>query len=212
MTAQRGRTARTPWLSVVIPTIGRPTLRRTLESLRVQPECEGVEVLVVADTFGGAPATLEETRADVLERGFTMLEHDGGQHCYGQPQRTHGARTAKAPYVWFSQDDNIAAPDSLAAIGAAIDSQSAPRPLFFRFRAFWGEIIWRAPFLDLGNIDADCLVFPRHIAQSVEWGLRYEGDYDAARAAYDLSLGNVAWRDEIVAIARPRNGPMWWEQ
>jgi hypothetical protein len=206
------RGQRAPWLSVVIPTIARPTLRRTLQSLRAQPECEGVEVLVVADTFGGPPAGLAETRAYTQELGFTLLEHDGGLHCYGHPQRTHGARTAQAPYVWFSQDDNIAAPDSLASIEATIDRQSIPRPLFFRFRAFWGEIIWRAPFLDLGNIDADCLVFPRHIAQKVEWGLRYEGDYDAARRAYELVDGNVAWCDPIIAISRPRNGLMWWEQ
>ncbi len=42
-----------PWLSVVIPTIGRDSLALTLESLRAQAESAGVEVLVVGDTFGG---------------------------------------------------------------------------------------------------------------------------------------------------------------
>ena len=201
-----------PWLSVVIPTVGRDTLQMTLDSLSAQPECEGVEVLVVGDTFGGRTPALEQACIRVELAGYTWLEHDAGLHCVGQPQRTFGARMAKAPWVWFSQDDNVAARDSLAAIEAAIDQQVSARPLFFRMRTHWGRDIWRSPDLMLGNIDADCLVFPRAIAKQVEWGLRYEGDYDAATRAVELSGGDVAWVDEIVSIARPQPGQFWWRQ
>jgi len=201
-----------PWLSVVIPTVGRDTLQMTLDSLSAQPECEGVEVLVVGDTFGGRTPALEQASVRVELAGYTWLEHDAGLHCVGQPQRTFGARMAKAPWVWFSQDDNVAARDSLAAIEAAIDQQVSARPLFFRMRTHWGRDIWRSPDLMLGNIDADCLVFPRAIAKQVEWGLRYEGDYDAATRAVELSGGDVAWVDEIVSIARPQPGQFWWRQ
>lgn len=201
---------RTPWLSVVIPTVGRDSLRLTLDSIRAQPESEGVEVLVVADTFGGLTPALEQARARVEEYGFTWLEHDAGQHCVGQPQRTYGAKHARAPWVWFSQDDNIAAEDALSAIELAAEAEPHPRPLFFRFLSYWRDTIWRTRVLRLGDIDADCLVFPRAIARNVVWGMRYEGDYDAAYQAAQLSGGDVGWCDEVISIARPAAEHLWW--
>ncbi|HYW90706.1 MAG TPA: hypothetical protein VFB50_23255 [Chloroflexota bacterium] len=200
----------TPWLSVVIPTIGRDTLVVTLESLRVQPESAGVEVLVVADTHGAVNAQLGYSKTHVEAEGHCWLEHDGGRHCVGQPQRTFGAKQATAPWVWFSQDDNIAAQDSLAAIELAIDSQSHARPLFFRMQTYWGETIWHEQRLRQANIDADCLVFPREIAHQVEWGLRYEGDLDAAIRAFNLSGGDVGWINEVISVGRPSAEQLWW--
>lgn len=199
-----------PWLSVVIPTIGRESLSRTLASLEAQPESAGLEVLVVADTFGGLTPDLEQARSQVQQAGHRFIEHDGGLHCYGHPQRTIGARAASAPWVWFAQDDNIAARDALASIELALDLQRSPRPVFFRFLSSWRETIWRTRELVLGNIDADCLVLPRGIAQQVDWGLRYEGDFDAACQAATLSGGDVVWVDEIVTIARPTENDLWW--
>jgi hypothetical protein len=201
-----------PWLSVVIPTVGRETLQLTLDSLTAQPESSGLEVLVVADTFGGMTQNLVQARIRVELAGFRWLEYDAGFHCVGQPQRTFGAKAATAPFVWFSQDDNVAAEDSLARIEMAIDEQPQRRPLFFRFLAPWRETIWREPNLMLGNIDADCLVFPRAIAHEVEWGLRYEGDYDAAAQAFQISGGDVTWSDHVVSIARPQPGEFWWRK
>ena len=202
----------TPWLSVVIPTVGRETLALTLRSLRAQPESAGLEVLVIGDTHGGHTTLLEQARERVHASGFDWLEHDAGRHCVGQPQRTYGAKQATAPWVWFAQDDNIATRDSLAAIETAIDAQPRARPLFFRIRSYWGETIWRSQQLTLGNIDADCLVLPRHLAQRIEWGLRYEGDFDAAAQAFAFSGSDVAWIDEMVSLARPEQEDLWWRQ
>jgi hypothetical protein len=199
-----------PWLSVVIPTVGRETLLRTLTSLDAQPESAGLEVLVVADTFGGMTPALEASKTAVQATRHHWLEYDAGYHMFGQQQRTYGSHLAQAPYVWFSQDDNIAAEDSLATIEMAIDAQRKTRPLFFRFRSYWGEEIWREPVLRIGNIDADCLVFPREIAHRVIWGTRYEGDFDAASAAYHIAGGDVTWVDEVVSISRPEPTDCWW--
>jgi glycosyl transferase family 2 len=202
----------TPWLSVVIPTVGRETLEHTLTSLTKQPESAGVEIVVVGDTFGGYSYELMNARTLVESEGFRWLECDAGLHCVGQPQRTFGMKQARAPWVWFGQDDDVAAQDSLAAIEMAIDAQPHPRPLFFRMQTYWGARIWGSQQLMLGNIDADCLVFPRHIAERVEWGLRYEGDFDAALQAYNFSGGDVAWLDELVSIARPSEDMLWWQR
>jgi len=201
-----------PWLSVVIPTIGRWTLERTLASIAAQSQSAGVEVMVVADTHGGVTYELKQARTGVEALGFHWLEHDAGQHIYGQPQRTYGAKQATAPYIWFSQDDNVAAKDSLGVIERAIDLQLRRRPLFFQCLTYWRATVWSFPVLQLGNIDADCLVLPQHLAQQIEWGLRYEGDYDAAARAFNLSGGDVAWIDQTVSISRPEREHLWWQQ
>ena len=200
----------TPWLTIVIPTIGRQTLEDTLTSLRVQPESDGIEVLVVADTHGPINAQLNYCHKRVEDLGFDWLELDAGVNCVGQPQRTYGAKVASAPWVWFSQDDNIAAEHSLMAIQSAIEAQPRARPLFFQMQTYWGARIWQTPVLSQGNIDADCLVFPRDIARQVEWGLRYEGDLDAAVRAFNLTGGDVAWVDELVSVGRPAVEQLWW--
>lgn len=203
------------WLTCVIPTIGRPTLARTLDSLDAQSDCEDLEVIVVADTFGGLTADLMAARDHIREdrdpARYVWLEHDAGVHCAGQPQRTMGARLASAPWVWFTQDDNIAAADALLLIRRAVVRQAHPRPLFFQWLAPWRETIWRQPYLALGNIDADCIVLPRHVARLVQWGMRYEGDFDAATRASEIADGDVEWVDSIISIARPDDAHCWWQ-
>jgi len=85
------------------------------------------------------------------------------------------------------------------------------RPLFFRVLTPWRESIWREQSLYQSNIDADCLVFPRDVARQVTWGLRYEGDFDAAVAAMQLAQGDVGWCEEQIALARPDQEHVWWQ-
>jgi hypothetical protein len=205
---------RKPELAVVIPTVGRVTLMATLDALEAQPGHELLEVLVVADSLGGLTADLEQARAHVLDERpdwIHWLEHDGGLHCYGQPQRMCGARMATAPWVWFGQDDNIAAAEAITAILTAIARQSAVRPIFGKVTTYWRDVVWHTPELKLSDIDADCLVLPRAIAERVTWGLRYEGDFDAAADALRLSEGAVDWLDQVLAIARPEPEHQWWK-
>jgi len=203
-----------PELAVVIPTVGRATLASTLDSLDAQPERDLLEVLVVADTHGGLSADLEQARAHVREERdpaiFHWREYDAGLHCWGHPQRMCGGRSATAPLVWYTQDDNVAAEGAVGLILEAAHFQARRSPLFFRWLSPWRELIWRDEHLLLGNIDADCLVLPRRIAERVQWGLRYEGDFDAAEDALRLSDGTVSWRDGLVSIARPDAPLCWW--
>jgi hypothetical protein len=77
-------------------------------------------------------------------------------------------------------------------------------------QTYWRETVWRAPSLQMGNIDADCLVLPQHVASEITWGLRYEGDFDAAVAVMQRADGDVGWREEMIAIARPDQEHVWW--
>jgi hypothetical protein len=207
-----------PWLSIVIPTVGRPSLCDTLDAIDQQPAelLKGVEVLIVADTYQtGMTANLLQVREHLeTERvagRYRFLEHDGGQHIFGQPQRTYGAQQALGEWVWFGQDDNIATREALAAIAHATRSHISEL-ILFRWVSPWRETIWRWPDLELGNLDADCLVFSQRLARQITWGLRYEGDYDAACQAWDLiDRGEIDWRSTIVSVARPGQEHRWWQ-
>lgn len=206
---------RRPWLSIIIPSVGRAELVQTLDAIDAQPAdlLDDIEVLVVGDTYGGRTPQLELAEDHVItERAlgrYRYLEHDGGQHCYGHPQRTYGASVARGEWVWFGQDDNVASAGALLAIHAATRAKAAPSLCVFRTLCYWGQVVWREPRLEMGNVDADCLVMRREVAAAVRWGLRYEGDYDAAVEAAGLSE-TVGWHEDLVSIARPEQEHRWW--
>ena len=81
-------------LSVVIPTVGRPTLERVLDRLR-GPD---VEVLVVADARAGA---VPQASLRATEPGAAGA-------------RNAGWRAARAPVVLFTDDDVLPAADLVA--------------------------------------------------------------------------------------------------
>lgn len=206
-----------PWLSIVVPTVGRETLIDTLDAIDHQPArlLAGVEVVVVADTFGGMTINLEGVKAHIAaERQlgrYRFIEHDGGQHVFGQPQRTAGAQAALGDWVWWGQDDNVPSEKALESIYDAVRSHISEL-LIFRWVAPWREIIWRWPELALGNLDADCLVMSRRLAQHCAWGLRYEGDYDVAREAFEQTgRAEIDWRPAVISIARPGEQHRWWQ-
>ncbi|MDD2521065.1 MAG: glycosyltransferase family 2 protein [Kiritimatiellae bacterium] len=100
---------RIPFLSVVIPTMGRDILIRTLESLAATEEFEELEVIVA----GHVP---ESTVAGAL-RDF-CLAHANARHLDIQfetgdssRKKNAGAAAAAAPLIAFLDDDVVVAPD-----------------------------------------------------------------------------------------------------
>jgi hypothetical protein len=164
---------------VIVPTIGRPTLAATLSSLRRQARPTELEIIVVGDThagtwgrvLAGAPPTCEAY-------GAYYVEHDGGSHCYGQQQRQHGQALARGHWLAWLQDDDVWSDGALAGIRPFLQYQ---RPLLFKAATRFGGVVWREPGLELGNVDANCLVVPNDPARLGRWGLAYTGDYDMIR-------------------------------
>lgn len=104
--------------TVVIPTIGRPSLIALLSALQVAPGPRPVQLIVVDDSAGGSPG-LE----DRLPDGTTLL-HSGGRG--PAAARNLGWRAARTPWVSFLDDDVLPDPDWWARLaediaGAAYD-------------------------------------------------------------------------------------------
>jgi len=98
-----------PALSVVIPTLGRPSLRRTVESLAQQRSASRLEVLVVGVM---ADPSLARAVRDVAERGLNLrllpLSFAGGD---SSRKKNAGWQAAQAEIVAFLDDDVVAPPE-----------------------------------------------------------------------------------------------------
>lgn len=92
-----------PALSVVIPTLGRPTLDTVLDALAAQRGAERFEVLVVEDPAGEG--------ARVSHGGHSLLR---AGRTGASAARNAGWRAAGAPVVLFLGDDVVPAPRLVA--------------------------------------------------------------------------------------------------
>lgn len=164
-----------PLLTVVVPTVGRRTLGQTLASLRGQAPASTLEILVVGDTHGRNYADgLVVAESVCAMVGARYLEHDGGSHCYGQQQRQRGQEAARGLWLAWLQDDDVWRETALRDIRPFLQYQ---RPLLFRAGTRHGGVVWREARLELGNVDANCLVVPNDPSRLGRWGLSYVGDF-----------------------------------
>lgn len=188
-------------LTLIIPTLGRPTLARTVFSFNGQLQ-DGDEVIFVADPRGDVEYVkwMRTTASNRLGVDWRHVVHDGPGG-WGLPQRNRGLEAATRPYAWFLADDDIATPGALDTIRAALE----PPPLrpWFIFRAGRANAepwVWQDAQIRRGNLDADCIVCPTIITS--RWGLDYSGDYDFAVALRE-ELGEPAWGAAVVAVTKP---------
>jgi glycosyltransferase involved in cell wall biosynthesis len=102
-------------LSVVIPTIGRPHLRRTLDRLDRQEGLDAdFEAIVVQDPGADVPVAAEIVEGRGFEAQLLRAELRGASAA-----RNTGWRAARAPLVLFVDDDILPGPNCLAAHLAA---------------------------------------------------------------------------------------------
>lgn len=171
----------TPRLSLISPTQGRPTLERMIASGRDQL-LPGDEWIVVIDAHGIASQMAIDDIERRIERcggpAFVVLTHDAHGHDWGHSQSNHGISIAQGDWLVFQDDDDEFLPGALAAIRRTIAQLPSPRPLLFRFRARWGQLIWAAVGdLRPGRIGGHCLVIPRIPEMTGRFGTHYEGDH-----------------------------------
>ena len=206
-----------PLLSIIIPTVGRPSLARTLRSLQAQQSWLTWEAILVGDTHAGTwwhqlHSALMLTKADPH---LSYTTHDGGRHAWGHPQRTHGATLARGQYLAWLGDDDLYLPGAFAAIASALAGrEDDPRVHLFRWIAPWKQVLWHtAGYLgdEPGHIDAECIVCPNVPEKLGTWTARYQGDYDFIAETVHRwgGLEKVIWQPEVIAQAQPAEAEDW---
>jgi glycosyltransferase involved in cell wall biosynthesis len=159
--------------------------------------------------------TAPDERAEYVPSGQLLyVEHDGGLHCYGQPQRNFGALVARGQYLAWLGDDDIYLPGAFASIAAHIRA-SEPAPHLFRWISPWKTLLWEAPGsigVEPGHIDAECIITPNLEQYLGTWENRYQGDFDFIQGTLERwARAGVPprWCAETIAQAQPSELEDW---
>lgn len=196
-------------ISVVIPTLGRPTLARTLKSFIPQLHNRD-EIIVVADTAG---EVYNARRALMRQRRHLhakyVFSHFGvgpsNEEGNGYSQREFGLRYARGSHIVFMDDDDEYTEDAFDLFR----EYACDVPVIFRMEHPWLGIVWSEPVLRFGNVGTPMFIVPNKPRYLGEWkahavmgGKPVGGDYEFIRGSIE-NLGEPVWREEIVARVRP---------
>lgn len=176
-------------LTVIIPTIGRPTLAATLASI---PKGAVREVLVLHDGLPDVGLGVDHPDARV----WYAPKANG----IGHPQRNAGMRLARGRWLAFMDDDDIYTPRAFAHIKAHLTDE--PVPHIFKMRFQHGHELWRTQEVRHGNVGTPMFVVPNLPGKLGEWPVRRSGDFDFIRDTCELQ-GSPVWCDELIALIRP---------
>ena len=207
-------------VSIIIPTLGRPSLAACLESLAPQTQtANGDRVLVMADGPEAWTKARDLTPPDRIK--FRVCGYPGwntlGQ--YGHPRRNAaldliGEYANPPDFCWSIDDDDIALPGALDAIRAATEAHPGR---WFIFSMVGGPgshypditVPTQGQVIRPGNVGTPMLVFPATVAARFGSSARdgfppgYFGDWEMA-VALEAELGPPVWRDAVICEVRPQ--------
>jgi glycosyltransferase involved in cell wall biosynthesis len=181
-------------LSIVIPTLGRPSLEQTLESC-----VDADEIVVVLDTSRGCtefPCELPpNTRWAKGSFGVTG----------GHAGRAFGITRATGTHLAFFDDDDVYTPGAIDVMREA----ACDVPVIFRMDDPLHGIIWREPEIRWANVSTQMYVVPNEPAKLGSWtphrpGLPCPGgDFTFIAETAANYGGEVVWREEVTSVIRP---------
>lgn len=164
-----------PCLSIIVASSGRPTLARTLESVRSQM-VEGDEILVSVNS--NAP--------------------------WGHAARNQLMLAASGDYLLFMDDDDVYTSDALAAVRRAVAGCGHDAVHLFRMQYADGALLWADREVRCGNVSTQMIAVPAFAPMfpGCRWGNRYEGDFDFISACSGHLP--VEWHEDVIAFIRPK--------
>jgi len=186
-----------PLFTVCIPTIGRPTLPRTLESIPA-----GVEVIVVADTHEMDVGTFANVQAYTRGR---CLAFDAGRHDMGSPQIDWAFRKhASGRWLLNCGDDDVYEPRAFTLMEQAISEQQGPAyPLMFKVELLPNTMrggvastfLWSDRRIERFVVTGQSFACPNDPERFGDW----ENDWRFMQTTVANYGGAVDWRDELIA-------------
>lgn len=187
--------------SIIVPTCGRRSLARTLQSIAAQELAAGDEVLLVTDGPQPLAANLF-ARSGLPGR---CLEAPSS-HDYGGTQRNMGMEEASGDHLLFMDDDDIFTPQAFATIRAAL-CEAPDLPHLFRMSyAADGRLLWARPELRPGNVSTQMMVYPNR-PDLRRWDGWFGHDFRFVLNNQRLwPPDSLVWRHEVIAVVRPHDG------
>ena len=186
-------------LTIVVPTIGRITLKRLLESLIYSGISSTDEVLLLADdgpkemeiptSYSWLPIRVERVGA---------RRNDWGMHARNlSPQLAHGTHHG------FIDDDDMYLDGSLLEVKKILPL--APDLVhLFRVRICpGGHLVWNDQAVRVGNVSTQCVFVPAQGPRG-KWAPEYAGDHKFIESTIAARGGeSPVWSDKIIAELYP---------
>lgn len=190
-------------LSIIVPTIGRPSLINALDSIQSQLR-PGDEVLVVSD---GLRPNIPDI-ANFFDGRFRFMESPGPASDWGATPRNYGIERAANSHLAFMDDDDVYLPGAFDAFRQAI-TQAPAQPHLFRISRE-GKVIWEYQVVRGANVSTQMFLVPKLPGRVGRWSRDYDGDLHFIQETlgyYPEGHDAVLWHEEIVAsLSAPRKG------
>ncbi len=193
--------------SIIVPTIGRTTLGRTLRSIIGAGAQADDQVLVVGDS-GRPPADRWAARRDaamfMTRLQLHYIEAGHPESMAGAHQRNVAQGLATGSHLLFLDDDDVYTPGALAAIRRHV-TEEPEEVHVHKMRAaskrFSYTTLWLDPVVRMGNIGTPMFCVPNWPSLVGEWPLnQYCNDIsfmeDTLRRR---GSGFCRWHHDIVA-------------
>ena len=133
----------TPSFSIIIPTVGRPSLQRTLDSIESGPQDE---VIVVADGHEAA-CLVANAWSPTIGRSYYETEET---HSFGNWQRQYGMTKATGDLLLFMDDDDVYLPGALDLVRRVV--RAYPDTIVLcRYYDHLGGVFWHDPVVRPGK-------------------------------------------------------------
>ncbi len=168
-------------ISFIVPTVGRPSLAKTLASIECLP---GDEIIVI-----GNPGRVDHAFAHVVRCS------PGGD--WGHAERNFAMPLARCRYIAHIDDDDVYAPGTRALMADAI-IKTPGRPIIFRMRFPNGVTLWQEPVIRCGNLGTPCFLHPNMPTKLGTWQPFVGGDC-AFLESSKWKAEDYVWRPEIIA-------------
>lgn len=194
----------TATFTVLIGSIGRPSLRHTLDSIARQARVPGDQVIVTIDSFehGDRPDVQALVRS--YGAGFDVCAYDAGYHWYGVEQINFALRTAQitGSHVFTLGDDDVFVDGAYSTLRPLCDAEPL-RPILYRFLSPWREVLWDEPRMQRSRISGCCIAAPRAFVGPMPTRRYVEHDFDWMQDILAASGREPLWLDRTLVIARP---------
>lgn len=156
-------------ISFVIPTINRPSLKKTLDSIH---EHKDDEVIVIPDN---PPSGM-----------------------WGNPQRNEGIKKATCDYLAFIDDDDWYTEGAREVMESAI-KENPDVPILFKMKYPNGNTIWKEKKVIPGNVSTQMILVPNKKDMLYHWkDGRNMADFIFIDN-WKWPKDKIIWREEIIA-------------
>lgn len=157
-------------ISYIIPSINRPSLTRTVDSIEARP---GDEIIVEYDK--------------------------PRQNAWGNPQRNKGMARATGDYLAFIDDDDWYVPGHRERQERAI-AENPGLPILFQMKYPNGNIIWKEKRIYPGNVSTPMILVPNKKEMLHHWeGKRNMADYIFI-SKWKWTRTITVWIPEVIAL------------